>query len=765
MVEWKTVSASDWTDSESITDPSQAYFLITDLTPNQLYMVRVSATNADTANGATSTVGQDAIAAPMAVTVDPEPPAERPALKAPLMATDSSTAGAAVRVELAIQAKERLDLDDNIVVDFGSFGVPDSIDESRVDLRVWGRAGNDGEARMPYEGHPTDVTVSGSKVTLVLGQLSNANATPKSVSRVMMDDEVNITFRQSAGITNPTSAKDNQGNYTIGVDADSDMGRMTDDDGDYLDRNEGSVVRKVTVSPKSGSRGDEITVSGTGFGTGTATVNLGSTTLSRNVAIEDGSFEVTLTVGDSFSGGDNTINAIDGAGNEADKSNAAVFELTTNIEASPSEVALAGTVTIKVSDWSKGMVSAVNFGGDVITDLTDNTTGSANKGEFKFTVPTDARIGVNKVTLLDDSKPRESLGSVNVTVKALELGISPSSVVPGQQVTITGSSFGDSQLVTSVTFGGEPVASSELTTDTKSTSSGRIAITVTVPVSVGDGEAKVILEAANGKRGEGTVTVAKPAISLNPATSVPGSVISVIGSGFPSRAWVQVRYDGNIRIVEQADSSGAFSIRLTVPANAGVGDDNPVVVEAQADTDINASADHSTPGSAITLPEEAQVGSLMTVSGTNFAVFSTLSVRLGTHTVTPTPVPETDKNGAFTVQVRVPRIAAGSHTVTVTDGSTDANSATETFNVTTTAVVSTPEEVFGVLGDKLTVVWRYDNATATWSSYSPGAPDELNDLTGVSRGDIVWIQVTEDVEFQGQTLYLGTTGWNLITLE
>ena len=152
----------------------------------------------------------------------------------------------------------------------------------------------------------------------------------------------------------------------------------------------------------------------------------------------------------------------------------------------------------------------------------------------------------------------------------------------------------------------------------------------------------------------------------------------------------------------------------------------------------------------------------MTVSGTNFAVFSTLSVKLGTHTVTPTPVPETDKNGAFSVQVRVPRIAAGSHTVTVTDGSTDANSATETFNVTTTAVVNTPEEVFGVLGDALTVVWRYDNATATWASYSPSAPAELNDLTGVSSGDIVWIQLSASAEFQGETL---NAGWSLISLE
>ena len=186
-------------------------------------MVRVSAMATDTAYGMSSSV---AVGTPLAITPEaPAPPDERPALGAMLMATDSNTPGAGVRVELGIHAKETLVLDDKIVVDFGSYGVPDSIDESRVNLRVWGRAGNDGEARMPYEGNPSDVTVSGSKVTLVLGTLENSNASPKSVSRVMTDDEVEITFRDGAGITNPTSAKADEGYYSIGVDADRTKGR------------------------------------------------------------------------------------------------------------------------------------------------------------------------------------------------------------------------------------------------------------------------------------------------------------------------------------------------------------------------------------------------------------------------------------------------------------------------------------------------------------------------------------------------------------
>ena len=550
-VEWKLATAATWDadDSEMVTGGGQTAHLVTGLTPSQLYMVRVSAKATDTAYGMSSSV---AVGTPLAITPDaPAPPDERPALGAMLMATDSDTPGAGVRVELALHAKERLDLDDKIVVDFSSFGLPDSIDESRVDVRVWGRDGNDGEARMPYEGNPSDVTISGSEVTLVLETLENSNASPKTVSRLMMDDEVEITFRESAGITNPTAA----GDYSISIDADRTKGRTADPDnaGEYLDRNNASVVRKVSVDPKKGSSGSEITVTGKGFGAGTATVFLddgdgmfedSDTILMRNVSIDKGSFEVTLTVGDSFDAGNNTINAIDGAGNEADNANAATFTVTSNITASPSEAALSEEVTIKVDDWGKGQVTSINFGGIEVTNLTGNTTGTAAKGQFKFTVPGTARIGVNKVTLKVGD---ESEGSVNVTVKALPLDVSPSSVVPGQQVTITGSDFAELETgeTITITIGGK---SARVPGDADVTSTGRVAVTTTVPLDVGDGEAKVVLSAGSMK-GEGMVTVAEPSITVSPETSAPGTVIGVAGSGFASSARIEVFYGGAIEEV------------------------------------------------------------------------------------------------------------------------------------------------------------------------------------------------------------------------
>ena len=85
-------------------------------------------------------------------------------------------------------------------------------------------------------------------------------------------------------------------------------------------------------------------------------------------------------------------------------------------------------------------------------------------------------------------------------------------------------------------------------------------------------------------------------------------MISVEGSGFASGERIEVLYDNAIEEVGRADSGGEFTIRMVVPSDAGIGTTNKVKVQVRNQLDINASADHKTPGSMITLPETAQVG-------------------------------------------------------------------------------------------------------------------------------------------------------------
>ena len=725
-VQYRVIGTTSWmTVDRTGTDAGQA---ITGLTADTAYQVQVAAMNAEQTGAYAQDTGRTN-AAPAAVTTLDN------VLKGPIQAVSSDTPGAAVRVTL--KAKLAVALDGEIAVKLDKFGLPDSIDDDEVTIRS-----NDGE--LHYQGNPTSVTISGSTVTLTLGSLKGLTETSRSLIDLASDKVTIITIQQSAGITNPTAAKV----YDLEVGSDTTTNKAT-------------VNRKVTVKPTSGARGSEITVTGKGFGTGTATIELGTgEVLVSNVAIEDGSFERALTVGDDFAAGANTINAVDGAGDRASKDNDAEFTVKAKITADPEEVTPAQEMTIKVSDWSAGAVTEVNFGGIAVKTLTGNTTSaSSTKGQFKFTVPANARVGVNKVSL---RVGKEDEGSVNVTVKALGLTIDLTTVVPGQRLTITGTDFAKNTNVTLIMIGGKEAELPDMD-DRASTSTGRIAYTVTVPLDVGNGDKKVEVT-VGAKKGIGTVVVPKPTITVTPEVSAPGTVISVEGSGFASGKRIEVLYDGAIEEVGRADSSGGFTIRMDVPSDAGIGTTNDVKVEVRGTASINATAEHKTPGSMITLPETAQVGTRITISGSNFEPFSVLrEVTVGGTDALPSPAPETDKNGAFSFEIRVPRLTPGNHTITVKDGSNARNSATETFAVVTTPIVSTPQEIFGVLGDILVVVWRYDNATGTWASYDRSLVGlGINDLTGVSRGDIVWVQTTADYSFQGKS-YLA--GWNLYALE
>ena len=673
-------------------------------------------------------IGGDSMVTVASAPVTPDPGPE------PSAHVSTEVPGASVQITLSGQASTGISPNEDIMVDLAGFGVPSSIADAAINIS------SDG-----FRGSPADVVVNGTKITMTI-----PNITPAGTDQTRsVSGDYTIRFKQAAGITNPASA----GTKTIKWVEDAPGGAQKQADV--------TIQRVIELSKKSGARGTITTATLKGFANGTATVsvnggNLGEVTIADNLGTLD--IDTTPT---KFVKGENTITAVDAAGVDQDVD--AKFTISPKVVLDPAETSAAKTVKVKLSDWKEEGAVAVYLGGvRQTTNPASPTVGTDGKAEFTFDVPADANRGTQTVKV----SVGEESATASLKIGVLSLTVSPSMAVPGQQVTINASGF---EALT-------PVSKLEIKemdvkpADARSTSSGRVTATFMVPLTVGAGTHTIDL-VVDGRPAVGELEVPKPSISLDPVQSVPGSVISVSGSGFAAGERVEVLYgpDADSLRFEStgvADGNGGVSLRLEIPGGAGVGATNMVKVQVRPATPdpnvkISATAEHKTPGPMITLPETAQVGTLATVSGTNFAVFSLLTVELGTHNVTPTTA-ETDKNGAFEIMVRVPRVSAGSHTVTVTDRSIATNSATESFTVVTTAVVSTPEEVFGVLGDKLVSVWSLDNATKKWSAYFPGAPEGVSDLAGVSSGDIVWINVNADVTFQGGML---TTGWNLISLE
>ena len=624
-------------------------------------------------------------------------------------ASSTAKAGAAVRVTVRAIATAAISGGESIVITLPGFTIP-SID--RDDVIINGKAvstpaRSDADTTASYYGSPESVSVSGDKVTVrVPFRNDDATRTPASITA----GAYQIIFLEEAGLMAPTST----GIKTIEV-KDIDGTEKTV---------KVKIVPSVSVKPTFVTRGGDATVTVKGVRDGTTTVYLvkmdkdgmpmmdDDGNYDRGVALgsgtaDDGVVEIEIdtdtsdlkanamkgTTDSTKDVGTNMVVAVDSANGDVD---------TTRVGIKPtvklgSDTAKRSTsLKITVSDWYYGDIDMVTIGGieaEFVGDDVEEIDVANNKAEFNVTVPATVRAGEQEVKVSGD---RDDLNTTSatakVTITALPLDVSPSNVVPNQRVTITGSGFPNSQDVDKITIGGINITVPD---DSDSTSSGRVAVTVTVPLAVGNGD-KAVKLTVGSRMGEGEITVPKPSIELDPAESVPGSIITVTGSGsgFAADGRVEVRFDGDIEEVGRADGSGDVHIRLEIPSDAGVGETNPVKVEVRSEPSINASADHKTPGPAITVPDQAQVGTLITISGTNFEPFSNLDVMIGGKDATPSPGPETDKNGAFEVEARVPRLSAGSHTITVEDKSTDENSVTETFDVILTPVVSTPEEVF-----------------------------------------------------------------------
>ena len=254
----------------------------------------------------------------------------------------SDTPGAAVGVTLHTSAGTPVGQGQDIVVDLTGFGVPTTIAENRVIIDSDGQSPND------FSGYPSEVTVTGKKVTLTV-----PNFLPNGSEQMdLVGGIYRITFKQSAGITNPTSP----GTKTI---------KVSDRDGTD-DELKARVRSTVTVAPKLGPRGTDATVTGKGFASGqTATVYLGKVggEVLGSGTVTGGSFSVAIdTSSDDFNAGANTITVEGGNGADAEKT--ATFTITGKVEIEDTESAtVADTLTLKLSDWTAGDVVDVKIGG------------------------------------------------------------------------------------------------------------------------------------------------------------------------------------------------------------------------------------------------------------------------------------------------------------------------------------------------------------------------------------------------------------------
>ena len=686
--------------------------------------------------------------------------------------------------------------------------VPSSIEKERITISASGAGTSIGTSNPWFDPTITTDSAGNTVVVITIGDAFPADPIQSNLP-AWDDNSANannghiITFSALAGIKNSTSPSGPTESAMTYADAWVDMS------GDGITYNttprEVPVFRWLSLSSGSAARGTVVTVTGKGFSSGgTATVFL-DTTVGENLnfaldstetvlgqsdaAISGGTFTSTFTVDTSFAVGTNYINARDGTGgtaaevDEGPRHGNQIFTLTGKIDLSATTISRGGSLSVTLSDFGgttggKGTVTQISLGG-VDADLTQ-TPYSGHTATITVTVPSNTPLGTQLVAVTAG----DEVASAYVEIAGLTLVVSPSTVVSGQAVTVSGSGFTARGKIAKITVGNIPqqqlTNGSEVTTVSMD-NSGNLVASFTIP---NDDTTRtpgtyVLRITDSGRRiGEANVTVPSRTLTLDPTTSKRTSTVSYTGSGYVASNTVTVSFGKTTVDTVTADAAGNISGSFAVPAGAGIPSANRVTATSACTcTDDNiaiqlsGAATHTVPGAAITAdPVSATSGQTISIVGTGFPGFVSVSdVTIGGISALGGAA-ATDGNGGFTVSALVPELAAGSQSLVTTVGTgTTAITATTSFTVTTaptTPVITTSntEDVFAaeVTADNLVRVWWFSNELQTWSFFDPRPAFAMaNTYTTADTGAIVWVNVTAETTFQGQTLF---PGWNLISL-
>ena len=681
-----------------------------------------------------------------------------------VLSSQNAGAGVSLTIEFTLDATTIITAGDDVVIELEDFQIDDPIDADAISIKGATTA------------NAADVSVSGSKITVEIPDMDGDAGINNDIDA---NTEVTIRVRSRAGVMNPTMAGDEY------------MVKVTHDGATLYEHSPGVILATLKVDPKSGLAGEELTVSGVGYSTGTATIyHTGGApvpdagdpvpadfTKIGSASVSGGSFSTPVTAGDAFIAAANNLVARSSTGQWGPTA-----EFTVNGAISIPDSATKGTdLTINVSKWSAGPITRATINGanmntvgsDGVDDVFMTQTPDADGAkEFKIRVGDGALLGEQTLVLYATKDGVEkSAGQKNIDIVGIDLTVSPSTAVVGQEVTVTGSGFVNGEEIISLSIGGVSVLRQVATTDRGVASGGRVVAAFIVPadaklagaddytVSLGDGT----------RTGSAMVTIPERTLTVSPAESRIGSRIDLSGTGWPIGTGpnlVGIYYGDNQLSSATTDSSGEWSATITVPGTADVGQTNTVEAKASvgADDNVTMKEDHDTPAPVVNVsPAQAQRGDTVTVSGENFHTFRPVTIDIGGSDVTPSAT-TTDGDGSFSVAVLVPGLSLGNKNLKATVNDVPV---VEFLEIVATPVSTTMAsgDVFAdlVASNNLTVVWHFDNATKAWSFYDPRpAVAPAVDLNEVTSGDNVWIQVVANQMFQGEML---TAGWNLVTLD
>jgi len=602
---------------------------------------------------------------------------------------------------------------------------------------------------------------------------------PNAILTVKIDGAILAT--NPASVTTQKTTDPNPGDATFGITiptTTAGIHQIEVSDGTTPKTANFTVTQKVVItSPttKKGPVGTAITVAGTGFsGAGvSADVTVGGAMLASVSVDNTGSFTASGVI-PTLPSGAKPVSATDGDGNIADVLDS--FTVTPTLTITPTSGLSGSKVTVSGSGWTAGAVSLTFAGaGNPWKDQNGvayvlTADGNGLIAAPNTVVPVNATAGTKSVTATDIGA---NTGTATFTVIARPLTLTPTSGPRGTKVLITGSSMTpttSSTLISKIdagdlVFGIIGWNTTEITVD----SAGVISpSTLAVPAAATPG-VNAVKATDNGAdlngatttdnlTSEGTFTVTKPTISVDPISGPKGSSVTLTGAGWlpgtTTGSTVTITFNGVTVVTTIPDASGNILAAINVPATAVIGAGANAIGAADSIINSATAAAFTVPGAALTVdPTQGPVATSVTVTGSGFAAYTAVTVKIGTYAFQAQPL--SDVYGAFTYTFTVPGVAPGSQSISATDATSTASA----FFVVKTAPATTKTQTASI-ASQLVRVWGYSGGT--WSMYDPADAAGSN-LATLASGNGYWINVNA-----GCTLVSGgfskalSTGWNLI---
>ena len=619
-----------------------------------------------------------------------------------------------------------------------------------------------------------------------------------------LDDgqDLAVVVTSAAGIKNPTEA----GTHSTYVDV---IGPVDELKGSStirgLTKANFMTEAKISLSSVDGGRGDELTVTGSGFNNGTSAAayvkqadskpvcdvafRAGATQLETGTVGSDDKVAVTfeVTVPTFKPGNVNWICMVDGEGRWS-TNDAEDFSLDPSIRVSPKTANVGDTVTLFAQDFPSGAAAAaaaepIELAGQEISSTSGNI-GADGSGTATFVVP-----GWAEGTLRVDAWGENT----KLTVIGSSLNISKSEALPNESLTISGDGFSTASdnyvSPASITLAGVPLEVHDDSVDNGQvdvSSSGQFVATVVLwPASGTDNPAltagthTIEVTDSQGFSGSATIIIPEPTIEVMPGVAGPRDTVTISGENWPvdnlegaNTAAVSISVDDGGQDRQYSvypDGAGRFFVehtvhsRVTIPSTSRVTANYADEVVKLTEYEIPEAVIEVTPG-------EGQPGDAVSLTVEKMPVYASVDrIQIAGRDVLPVGNFSTDGDGSVTVDgVVIPGLDPGTYSVLLDVDDTVAIGSVDVL----AEVVGTDTPVaegLADLGDNLSAAFYFDNISKTWSFYDP-RPEfaDLNTLDSLINGEAYWVLVSSDVDdavLNNKTRSLTCSGgdcWNLV---